>query len=454
MPKHRDFFKKQKRTEESAHREIPLARALGLIQTIFLGVGTAIGGVLFAIMGKAVAAAGPSIVITFLIGAVFAMFMGICYAELGASVPAGAGGAVSFARRAFGERSPTFIAGWFDWIGSLTDCSIGSLVFAFSVQYFFRWVEPFTLATLTLVFFALINFRGAKTMGSVQFVVTAVLVITLLLFMTGSLTTFQGQRFEPMFPNGFLPTLFMVSYIFPTYAGYETITQLSEEVKTAGKTIPRALFLTLILITILFIGSALAIVGGAPPEVYINSNTPLQDAATYFFGSVGGIIVSIGSIVATLSTINGSMAGGTRIAFALGRSKLLPPVLDKVHPKYRSPYMALTLTALISILFVLTRSVDFIVYAITLGYTVTAIIVALSLMRLRKTEPHLYRPFKVPLYPVTPILAIGFLAFMLMTLSPESLILGLAVGLIGLGLFKYSKRRNRKNEGSDGSETR
>ena len=416
---------------------------------MFLGVGTAIGGVLFAIMGRAVSAAGPSIVITFLIGAVFAMFMGICYAELGAAVPAGSGGAVSFARRAFGESLPTFLAGWFDWIGSLTDCSIGSLVFAFSVQYFFSWVEPFTLATLTLVFFALINFRGTKIMGTVQFVVTAVLVITLLLFITGSLNTFQSQRFEPMFPNGFLPTLFMVSYIFPTYAGYETITQLSEEVKTAGKTIPRALFLTLILITVLFIGSALAIVGGAPREVYINSNTPLQDAAAYFFGPVGGIIVSIGSIVATLSTINGSMAGGTRIAFALGRSKLLPPVFDKVHPRYRSPYTALALTTLIALLFIWTRSVDFIVYAITLGYTVTAIIVALSVIRLRKTEPHLYRPFKVPLYPVTPVLAIGFLAFMLLTLSLESLGLGLALGLVGLGIFKFSKRRNRKNEGSD-----
>ncbi len=68
-------------------------------------------------------------------------------------------------------------------------------------------------------------------MSAIQFVVTAILVVTLLLFMTGSLTTFEISRFDPMFPNGFLTTLFMVSYIFPTYAGYETITQLSEEVK-------------------------------------------------------------------------------------------------------------------------------------------------------------------------------------------------------------------------------
>ncbi len=443
------FSQVPSRAEPNAVREVPLARALGLVQTVFLGVGTAIGGVLFAIMGRAVAVAGPGIIVTFLIGAVFAMFMGICYAELGAAVPAGAGGAISFVRRAYGEGLPTFVAGWFDWIGSLTDCSVGALVFAFSTQYFLRWIEPFTLATLTLVFFALINFRGARAMGTVQFVVTAVLVMSLLLFMAGSVTTFESQRLEPLFPNGVLPALFMVSYIFPTYAGYETITQLSEEVKIAGKTIPRALFLTLILIGILFTGSALATVACAPREVYINSNTPLQDAANFFLGPVGGIIISVGSIVATLSTINGSMAGGTRIAFALGRSRLLPPVFNRVHPKHRSPYTALALTTLLAILFIWTRSVDFIVYAITLGYTVTAIMVALALIRLRKTEPHLYRPFKVPWYPVTPVLAIGFLVFMLVTLSLESIGLGLALGLIGLGLFRLTKKRWRADEASN-----
>jgi APA family basic amino acid/polyamine antiporter len=241
----------------------------------------------------------------------------------------------------------------------------------------------------------------------------------------------------------------MVSYIFPTYAGYETITQMSEEVKIAGKTIPRALFLTLILIGVLFTGSALATVACAPQEVYLNSNTPLQDAAAYFLGPVGGIIISVGSIVATLSTINGSMAGGTRIAFALGRSRLLPPVFSRVHPKHRSPYTALALTTLLAILFIWTRSIDFIVYAITLGYTVTAIMVALALIRLRKTEPHLYRPFKVPWYPVTPVLAIAFLAFMLVTLNLESIGLGLALGLIGLGLFKLTKKRSQIDETSN-----
>jgi APA family basic amino acid/polyamine antiporter len=127
-------------TKSSSHkkipriiREIPLLRTLNLVQTTFLGVGTAIGGVMFAIMGRAVSEAGPSIVVTFLIGAFFALLMGLSYAELGSSVPSCAGGAIAFVGRAFGKKTPTFIAGWFSWVGSITDCAIGSLVFAQSI---------------------------------------------------------------------------------------------------------------------------------------------------------------------------------------------------------------------------------------------------------------------------------------------------------------------------------
>ncbi|MBS7619055.1 amino acid permease [Candidatus Bathyarchaeota archaeon] len=331
------------------NEEIPLKRALNLIQTTFLGVGTAICGTMFAVMGRAVETAGPSIVITFLIGAFFALLGGLSYAELGAAVPGGAGGAVSFVRRAFGEGILTFIAGWYDWVGSITDCSLGAIVFAFSINYFLKWLEPYTLAAITLIFFALINFKGVESTGKTQFILTGVLISSISLYIIGSFFSFDLGRFEPLFPRGPLSTLFMISYIFPAYAGYETITQLSEEVRIAGKTIPKALFLSLIMITILFTGTAIATIGGASQEAYGSSDTPLQDAANYFMGPIGVIVVTFGSIVATLSTINGSMAGGTRIAYALSRGNLLPPVFKKVHPKYNSPYTSLALTTLLAI---------------------------------------------------------------------------------------------------------
>ncbi len=144
------------------------------------------------------------------------------------------------------------------------------------------------------------------------------------------------------------------------------------------------------------------------------------------------------------------MAGGSRIAFALSRNDFLPSVFKKVHPRYRSPFAALALTTLLAVLFVLTRGVDFIVYAITLGYSVTAIMVILALIRLRKTEPHLYHPFKVPLYPYVPVAGIIVLCFMIATLSWESLVLGIAFGMIGvILLFALKRMRGKQTNVSD-----
>jgi APA family basic amino acid/polyamine antiporter len=200
----------------------------------------------------------------------------------------------------------------------------------------------------------------------------------------------------------------------------------------------------LIFITLLFTGTAVAMVGAAPSEVYVNSATPLQDAANYFMGPIGGVVVSIGGMVAALSTINGAMAGGARIAYALSKNDFLPSFLKKVHPRFRSPFTALGLTTLVAILFVLTGRIDFIVYAIALGYSVTAIMVALALIRLRRTEPHLYHPFKVPLYPFVPIAAVIMLCLMIVTMSWDSLVLGIAFGGLGVLLLFLAKRMRGK----------
>jgi len=93
---------------------------------------------------------------------------------------------------------------------------------------------------------------------------------------------------------------------------------------------------------------------------------------------------------------------------------------------------------------VLTKSIDFIVYAIALGYSVTAIMVCLALIRLRKTEPHLYRSFKVPLYPYITILAVVTLVFMILTLSFESLVFGLILGVVGLILLASARKIQKR----------
>jgi APA family basic amino acid/polyamine antiporter len=338
-------------------------------------------------------------------------------------------------------------------MGSAVDCAVGAIAFSFSVCYYVTWLEPFSLAALTLIVFALINFRGVKSLGRSELILTSILILGMLVYIVSAAGNAEPARFSPFFPNGVLPAILMVSYIFPTFAGYETVATMSEEVKIAGKNIPRAVFLTILVSTVLFVGLTVATLVAAPLEAYAGSATPIQDAASYFMGPVGALLIVILSITASLTTVNGAMAGATRVSYALSRDGLLPSFFDKVHPKFRVPYRTLLLTLIISIAFVLARSVDLIVYMVSLGYIVTSVFVGLSVIRLRKKEPNLYRPFKVPLYPLITIVAISTTAIMIPMLSTEALILGLIFAAVGIATLTLTKRIGKKHPELNGTSS-
>ena len=439
------------KAERNTVRSRPLSKSLGLTLTTFIGIGTAIGASIFVVTGNAIASAGPAIILTFLFGAFSALTHGTSYAELGSCMP-NSGGGYYFVSRAF-KGFPPFLAGWFSWMGSVVDCAVGAIAFSFSVWYYVRWIEPFLLAVITLAVFALINFRGVKSLGLSQLILTSILVLGIVFFIGSAAVNAEPARLSPFLPHGVLPMILMVAYIFPTFAGYETVATMSEEVKIAGKNVYRAIFLTILFSTILFVGLTIATLVAAPLEVYAESPTPIQDAANYFIGPIGALLVAICSITASLTTVNGAMAGATRVSYALSRDGLLPSFFQKVHSRYHLPYRALLLSLLVSIVFVLTRSVELIVYMVSLGYIVTSILVGLSVIRLRTKEPHLYRPFKVPLYPLTTIVAIVTSAIMIPMLSIEALVLGSVFAAVGIITLTLTKRIGG-NEGQSVGQSR
>ena len=150
------------------------------MQTTFIGVGTAVGASIFIITGNAIEAAGPAIILTYLLGAIFALAGGTSYAELASSMPS-AGGGYHFVNRAF-KGTPAFLAGWFGWMGNVVDCSVGAIAFSLSIWYYFRWIEPFSLAIITLLIFAVINYKGVKSLSLVETILTSILVIGILFY--------------------------------------------------------------------------------------------------------------------------------------------------------------------------------------------------------------------------------------------------------------------------------
>jgi len=428
--------------DKSPISEPRLLRSLTLTYVTFIGVGTAIGASIFVVTGHAIESAGPAIILTYLLGAFSALTDGASYAELASSISS-AGGGYYFVSRAF-KGIPAFLAGWFSWMGNVVDCSVGAIAFSYSIWYYVRWIEPFSLAIITLIIFAAINFRGVKSLSLSETILTSILIIGILFYIVSASENAELTRLSPFFPNGVLPSILMIGYIFPTFAGYETIATMSEEVKIAGKNIPRAIFLTILVSAILFTGLTVATLVAAPLEIYAGSPTPIQDAANYFMGPIGALLIAICSITASLTTVNGTMAAATRVSYALSRDGLLPSFFEKVHSKYKIPYRTLGLSLIFSILFVLTRSIDLIIYMVSLGYIVTSMLVGLSVIQLRRKEPYLFRPFKVPFYPYSTIIAVATTAIMIPMLSVEALVLGLGFALIGLITLTLTRRLKKR----------
>lgn len=125
----------------------------------------------------------------------------------------------------------------------------------------------------------------------------------------------------------------------------------------------------------------------------------------------------------------------SRVLYAMGRDGYLPNILCKVHRRFCTPYVAIAVCAVFTAIFTATGFVNFVVYAVNLGFIIGFSIVNLAVIKLRKTKPHLDRPFKVPLYPYMPIAGLATCAFLLLFIEPSVIVLGLELGIVALLVY-------------------
>jgi amino acid transporter len=176
-------------------------------------------------------------------------------------------------------------------------------------------------------------------------------------------------------------------------------------------------------------------VGIVPPDVLSEQSSPIAFVAQQALGPVGAILVTVGLAIAGLAATNEAILAQSRVLYAMSRDGYMPKGLGKIHKRFCTPHVAIIVGAIFTVIFAATGLVNFVVYAVNLGFIIGFSIVNLSLMKLRKTAPHLKRPFKVPLYPLTPIAGIAASIFLALFIDPSVLILGFE--LITIALLVY-----------------
>ena len=418
-----------------------LKRELGLLNATMMGLGSTICAGIFVVLGPAVEIAGPAVILSFLLCGIINIATMLSYCELGAAMPR-MGGEYVYVMSAF-EGVPSFITGWFEWSSNIfyaTLMVLGSAYLLHSITA----LNPYVIMGIVVLAFTLINLRGIRSAGTAQTLLTLVLLAIIALFIgAGLVHGFKSNSFEPFMPKGPLSVVIAVALIFETYVGVEAIAATQAEIKRPGKNIPRAMILCSMSLIALYTLVAFVSVGVVSPEALAGSLTPLNLVAETTMGNVGVIFVTSAGLIAALTSLNSAMIASSRAACAMGHAGHFPRCLKKVHSVFGTPYLAIIFGSFIILLLSVVDNLEFIVYSINFGFLIGFSLVNLSLIKLRRSRPNMNRPFKTPLYPLTPIVGIltsvGLLAFF----NLKSLAFGTAWGLLGLLVYLY-KRRGRK----------
>ncbi|AHG04482.1 amino acid transporter [Halobacterium sp. DL1] len=433
-----------------------LAKDLGPLAALTIGVGTMIGAGIFVLPRQAISDAGSLAVVSFLLGGGIALLTALSASELGTAMPK-SGGAYYYVNHALG---PLFgsIAGWSNWLGLAFASAFYMVGFGKYIQNIIGMpdafvVGPLVVPSIKLValigagLFIAVNYVGAKETGRLQNVIVVILVAILAVF-----TVFGALNAETAnLPDskGFSPMLTTTGIIFVSYLGFVQITSVAEEIKDPGRNLPRAVIGSVLLVTVIYALVLVAMSAAVDPGFIgglSDDKIAVVEVSRLLMGPVGAAALLFGGLLATASSANASILASSRINFAMGRDNIVTPDLNEIHPRFATPYRSIAVTGVLILVFIVAGTVEALA---TMGSVLHLIIYGLlnvALIVMREADPADYDPdYEVPFYPFTPIL--GMLTSFALIAFISQLIVALSFALVAgavLWYFVYARSRTEK----------
>ena len=431
-----------------------LKKEIGLIPALAIVIGIVIGsGVFFKPKAVFTATGAPGLgMIAWILGGIISIAGGLTAAEISAAIPK-TGGMVVYLKETYGDIWG-YLLGWAQTV-VYVPANIAALAIILATQAVSllsmgdSMIIP--IAIIVTVFLFIMNLLGSKTGGAIQTISTVCKLIPLFAIIVVGLMHDGGGtvRLLPITAVNHPITTSLGSAIVATmfaYDGWINVGAIAGEMKNPGKDLPRAIIGGLSLVMAVYVIINVAYLFVLPASALAATSTPAADVAKILFGPAGAKIITIGILISVFGTINGYTLTGMRIPYAMALENKLPGSswLSKLTPNSKVPVNSGILITIISIIFIFSgkfdQLTDLLIFVIWIFYTMTFVAVIV----LRKKQPDLYRPYKVPLYPVVPIIAIlGGFYIVFNTLFTQPLNAGLGLGLTLIGLPIYFIRKNK-----------
>lgn len=417
-----------------------MRRKIGLFAVTSWGVGIILGAGIYVLVGEAAGIAGNSVWLSFIIGAIVASLTGLSYAELSSVFPRDAAEYV-YVKIACGCEILSFMVGWLTILTGIISASTVALGFAGYLQGLFGFSR--VLAALVLiVVLSYINFLGIKESTRMNILFTLVEAAGLVLLVAIGLGSLGSVNLLEA-PNGASGILSAAALIFFAYLGFEDIVNIAEETKKPEKTIPKALILSVLITTFLYVLVALVSVSLVDWQTFGLSNAPLAFAASKVLGENAFTVMSVIALFATSNTVLIMLVVGSRMIYGMAKEGAFPKVLSRVDPGKKTPRGAILVTMFVSIIFLFIGDLELVAALTSFGAFITFAFVNISLIYIRYRRAELERPFRAPLnigkFPITGFLGLLTCLFLVSQFNTTVILSGSIFLFAGVILYKLSK---------------
>jgi APA family basic amino acid/polyamine antiporter len=425
-----------------------LRRVLTAKDLMSIGLGTMIGGGIFTTIGTGVKGAGPAVIVSYLLAGVTSFFAALCYAELGAMVPV-AGSAYTYAYATLGK-----LAAWIIGFALIFEYGISAAPvaqqFSAALQDVLKsigiglpaWAQGSNLivngawwlpgsydlahsqydvvAALFVLCLSLLLSIGIRESATANNIFVVLKISALLVFIAFGIALFRaanlhdfnpkgwgalvpfGGAVESSQPFGIIP---IAAYVFFSYIGFDTATTTAEECRDPQRDVPLGVIGALVVGTLIYCATAVVLVGAVPWSKVPEKN-PLVYALAPLHMPYLSWVITIGVLAGTTSVALSSLLGQTRIFYVMARDKMLPPVVAKIHPRFKTPVITTLITGAAVSLLALIVPLNQLLNLVNIGTLSAFTVVCAGVLYLRKRKPDLPRSFRVPFVPLFPLLGI------------------------------------------------
>ena len=294
--------------------------------------------------------------------------------------------------------------------------------------------------------------RGVKESARTNAVIVGLKLLLVAAFIGIGFTHVDQTNWHPFMPHGFTGVWQGAALGFFAYIGFDAVSTAGEEAKNPQRDLPRGMIWSLVICTVLYVATAAALTGMMPWRE-LKGSDPLAEALTYIGFTNASAMLSLGAVIAMTAVLLVFQLGQTRIFNVMARDGLLPKVFSKVHPKFRTPHVNTWVTGIFVAVMCSLLTDDQALRLCNIGTLFAFLLVSVGVIVLRVRDPGQKRPFRVPGYPVTPIIsALACLALMLGLGASAWARFGiwLAIGFVIYALYGYRRSRQRARAGSAG----